>query len=194
MITLYIIMKLHQKHETFLDVWDQYLSSWALKPTSTLITQQNVLFADVLLIVGLAFIFIIIMLTAALWVFCRNRSQNPEAPAVKTRKTPAVETNEVYEEIREDEMNSVPVRISTVYSCASFCKPAAADGVYSLAMAALPLDTAEDDLTRPTYTQVNFLNRSSENQLRPSNDLVYSVPRVAVGSHVGGESLYSNTA
>ncbi|XP_054878092.1 uncharacterized protein LOC129352907 isoform X3 [Poeciliopsis prolifica] len=177
------------------------------------------------------------MLTAALWVFCRNRSQNPEAfqfpqveeegepgeqakvqfgssvsvqpscswsrtdgglwrftPAVKTRKTPAVETNEVYEEIREDEMNSVPVRISTVYSCASFCKPAAADGVYSLAMAALPLDTAEDDLTRPTYTQVNFLNRSSENQLRPSNDLVYSVPRVAVGSHVGGESLYSNTA
>ncbi|XP_032416654.1 polymeric immunoglobulin receptor-like isoform X5 [Xiphophorus hellerii] len=150
---------------------------------------------DVLMIVGLALAFIIIILTVALLVFCRNRSQkHGKDPAVKTKKTPAVETNRVYEEIRGDEMKSVPVEISTVYSYASYSKPAAADGVYSLATAALPLDKAEDDLTRPTYAQVSFSSRSSDYPLRPSDDVVYSVPRVAVGSHVAEESLYSNTA
>ncbi|XP_023190575.1 polymeric immunoglobulin receptor-like isoform X5 [Xiphophorus maculatus] len=150
---------------------------------------------DVLMIVGLALAFIIIILTVALLVFCRNRSQkHGKDPAVKTKKTPAVETNRVYEEVRGDEMKSVPVEISTVYSYASYSKPAAADGVYSLATAALPLDKAEDDLTRPTYAQVSFSSRSSDYPLRPSDDVVYSVPRVAVGSHVAEESLYSNTA
>ncbi|XP_014878241.1 uncharacterized protein LOC106940110 [Poecilia latipinna] len=151
--------------------------------------------ADVLLIVGLALAFIIIMLTLALLVFCRSRSQRHDKdPAEKRKKTPAVETNRDYDEIR-DEMKSVPVEICTVYSYASYSKPAAtaADGVWSLATAALPLDEAEDDLTRPTYAQVNFLNRSLDCPQRP-DDVVYSVPRVAVGSHVGEESLYSNTA
>ncbi|XP_023190564.1 uncharacterized protein LOC111608778 isoform X3 [Xiphophorus maculatus] len=151
--------------------------------------------SNVLMIVGLALAFIIIILTVALLVFCRNRSQkHGKDPAVKTKKTPAVETNRVYEEVRGDEMKSVPVEISTVYSYASYSKPAAADGVYSLATAALPLDKAEDDLTRPTYAQVSFSSRSSDYPLRPSDDVVYSVPRVAVGSHVAEESLYSNTA
>ncbi|XP_014827391.1 PREDICTED: uncharacterized protein LOC106906581 [Poecilia mexicana] len=151
---------------------------------------------DVLLIVGLALAFIIVMLTLALLVFCRNRSQKHDKdPAEKRKKTPAAETNRDYAEIRGDEMKSVPVEICTVYSYASYSKPAAtaADGVCSLATAALPLDEAEDDLTRPTYAQVNFLNRSSDCPQRP-DDVVYSVPRVAVGSHVGEESLYSNTA
>ncbi|XP_043979138.1 polymeric immunoglobulin receptor-like isoform X1 [Gambusia affinis] len=148
---------------------------------------------DVLLIVGLALVFIIIfiILTVALLVFCRNRSQrHAKDPAVKTKKT-AVETTRVYEEVRGDEMKSVPVEICTVYSYASYSKPAAADGVYSLVTAALPLDKAEDDLTGPTYAQVNFPYRRSD---KPSDDAVHSVRRVAVGSHVGEESLYSNTA
>ncbi|XP_032416627.1 uncharacterized protein LOC116718600 isoform X2 [Xiphophorus hellerii] len=173
-----------------------FTSSGSSAPTDhSALSDGNKSSPDVLMIVGLALAFIIIILTVALLVFCRNRSQkHGKDPAVKTKKTPAVETNRVYEEIRGDEMKSVPVEISTVYSYASYSKPAAADGVYSLATAALPLDKAEDDLTRPTYAQVSFSSRSSDYPLRPSDDVVYSVPRVAVGSHVAEESLYSNTA
>ncbi|XP_023190552.1 uncharacterized protein LOC111608778 isoform X1 [Xiphophorus maculatus] len=173
-----------------------FTSSGSSAPTDrSALSDGNKSSPDVLMIVGLALAFIIIILTVALLVFCRNRSQkHGKDPAVKTKKTPAVETNRVYEEVRGDEMKSVPVEISTVYSYASYSKPAAADGVYSLATAALPLDKAEDDLTRPTYAQVSFSSRSSDYPLRPSDDVVYSVPRVAVGSHVAEESLYSNTA
>ncbi|XP_027867536.1 uncharacterized protein LOC114141246 isoform X2 [Xiphophorus couchianus] len=174
-----------------------FTSSGSSAPTDRpALSDGNKSSPDVLIIVGLALAFIIIIiLTVALLVFCRNRSQkHGKDPAVKTKKTPAVETNRVYEEVRGDEMKSVPVEISTVYSYASYSKPAAADGVYSLATAALPLDKAEDDLTRPTYAQVSFSSRSSDYPLRPSDDVVYSVPRVAVGSHVAEESLYSNTA
>ncbi|XP_027867538.1 uncharacterized protein LOC114141246 isoform X4 [Xiphophorus couchianus] len=180
----------------YLKVTDVKLTTTTATTTRSFSSSSANFTSNVLIIVGLALAFIIIIiLTVALLVFCRNRSQkHGKDPAVKTKKTPAVETNRVYEEVRGDEMKSVPVEISTVYSYASYSKPAAADGVYSLATAALPLDKAEDDLTRPTYAQVSFSSRSSDYPLRPSDDVVYSVPRVAVGSHVAEESLYSNTA
>ncbi|MEQ2245392.1 hypothetical protein ILYODFUR_027391 [Ilyodon furcidens] len=135
--------------------------------------------SEVLLYVGLSLAFII-LLTAGLLVFHRNRSEkHDEDPLRKTKKIPTTEA-----EVSEDEKKSRPVEISTEYSLISYCKLGVeADGIYSLVTAGPPQNTAEDDVKELTYAQVSFCNSSSDSPLRSSvfMDLVYSEPRVADG-------------
>ncbi|KAM4571165.1 uncharacterized protein V3H82_010855 isoform 3-T3 [Fundulus diaphanus] len=149
--------------------------------------------SDVLLLVGLTLAFILIVLAVALLVFCRKRSERQRKdPFVKSENTPATTT-----EVRNNENTSAAVQISTIYSYASYCTTAGAEGndIYSLVTAVPPQNNAEDDLSKPTYAQLSFPNRSSDSPPGPSGrtDVVYSLPVVAGGGRAGEESLYSNT-
>ncbi|KAL7397838.1 hypothetical protein ABVT39_000414 [Epinephelus coioides] len=144
-----------------------------------------------LLFVGLTLLIMLIILSAALMMFCRKRASKPKEAPVETEYADVTETNRVCEEIREEDRQSrsPPVEMSTVYS---YVKP---NGVetsdeYSLVTAATPQRNTEDDSSKLTYSEVDFSEGVSLHSA-PRHDtdkVVYSVPRVDVSS----DSSHSN--
>ncbi|XP_049436369.1 uncharacterized protein LOC125891278 isoform X2 [Epinephelus fuscoguttatus] len=137
-----------------------------------------------LLFVGLTLLIMLIILSAALMMFCRKRASKPKAP-VETEYADVTETNRVCEEIREEDRKSrsPPVEMSTVYS---YVKP---NGVetsdeYSLITAATPQRNTEDDSSKLIYSEVDFSEGASLHSAPRHNtdEVVYSVPRVDVSS------------
>ncbi|XP_049436377.1 uncharacterized protein LOC125891286 isoform X2 [Epinephelus fuscoguttatus] len=138
-----------------------------------------------LLFVGLTLLIMLIILSAALMMFCRKRASKPKAAPVETECADVTETNRVCEEIREEDRKSrsPPVEMSTVYS---YVKP---NGVetsdeYSLVTAATPQRNTEDDSSKLIYSEVDFSEGASLHSA-PCGDtdkVVYSVPRVDVSS------------
>ncbi|XP_036959091.1 uncharacterized protein LOC119022395 isoform X4 [Acanthopagrus latus] len=158
--------------------------------------------AGVQLYVCLALLFMVVMLSVAVVIFCRGRASKPKGKPVETEYADVTEASQAYEEIREDrERRSSPVEISTVYTCAKYVKPNAEDTKdnSSLVNGATCENKTEADSNKLTYSEVDFSNRTaaslSSAPCGDADNVVYSVPRGARsdGSHGGDASppLYS---
>ncbi|XP_030278168.1 hepatitis A virus cellular receptor 1 homolog isoform X1 [Sparus aurata] len=159
-------------------------------------------YSDMLLYVGLALVFMVVMLSVAVVIFCRRRASKPKGQPVETEYADVTEASRVYEEIREDgERSSPPVEISAVYTCAKYVKPNAEDTKDKsiLVNGATCEKKTEVESTKLTYSEVDFSNRTAASlSSAPRGDadnVVYSGPRGAPsdGSHGGDASppLYS---
>ncbi|KAM8755179.1 uncharacterized protein AB9X84_011729 isoform 2-T2 [Acanthopagrus schlegelii] len=158
--------------------------------------------AGVQLYVCLALLFMVVMLSVAVVIFCRGRASKPKGQPVETEYADVTQASQAYEEIREDrERSSSPVEISTVYTCAKYVKPNAEDTKdnSSLVNGDTCENTTEVDSNKLTYSEVDFSNRTaaslSSAPCGDADNVVYSVPRGARsdGSHGGDASppLYS---
>ncbi|XP_051280294.1 uncharacterized protein LOC127376922 isoform X15 [Dicentrarchus labrax] len=166
--------------------------------------QQRAAGPGLLLYVSLTLVVMIIVLSAAVLIFCRKRASKPKEPPVETEYANVTEANRVYEEIREEDRQSrsPPAEISTVYTYAKYSKPNAVETTdeYSLITAAGPQNKTEDDLSKLTYSEVDFSNGAAASlHSAPRGDadnVVYSVPRVAASSHAEDTSppLYSTVS
>ncbi|XP_051280279.1 uncharacterized protein LOC127376922 isoform X3 [Dicentrarchus labrax] len=112
----------------------------ASTPTTT---QTSAAGPGLLLYVSLTLVVMIVVLSAAVLIFCRKRTSKPKEPPVETEYANVTEqTNRVYEEIREEDKQSrsPPAEISTVYTYAKYSKPNAVETTdeYSLITAAGP--------------------------------------------------------
>ncbi|XP_051280317.1 uncharacterized protein LOC127376922 isoform X36 [Dicentrarchus labrax] len=174
----------------------------ASTPTTT---QTSAAGPGLLLYVSLTLVVMIIVLSAAVLIFCRKRASKPKEPPVETEYANGTEqTNRVYEEIREEDKQSrsPPAEISTVYTYAKYSKPNAVETTdeYSLITAAGPQNQTEDDPSKLTYSEVDFSNGAAASlHSAPRGDadnVVYSVPRVAASSHAEDASppLYSTVS
>ncbi|XP_068566601.1 polymeric immunoglobulin receptor-like isoform X2 [Cebidichthys violaceus] len=142
-------------------------SSSASSASPETIKQSKMTTRDVLLYVGLALVFLVVLSLSVL-LFCRRRTSKPRERPVETQYADVTEANRVYEDIREDRQSrSPPVEMSST--------------VYSLVTAVNLQNTAEDDLSGLTYSEVTFSNRAaglSNSGVRGDDDVIYSVPRV----------------
>ncbi|XP_051280284.1 uncharacterized protein LOC127376922 isoform X8 [Dicentrarchus labrax] len=173
--------------------------------------QQRAAGPGLQLYVRLTLVVMIIVLSASVLIFCRKRASKPKEPPVETEYANVTETpvlflqaNRVYEEIGEEDRQSrsPPAEISTVYTYAKYSKPNAVETTdeYSLITAAGPQNKTEDDLSKLTYSEVDFSNGAAASlHSAPRGDadnVVYSVPRVAASSHAEDTSppLYSTVS
>ncbi|XP_049438138.1 uncharacterized protein LOC125892266 [Epinephelus fuscoguttatus] len=133
---------------------------------------------DVLLYVGLTLLVMVIISLSVLIIYRKRTSKAKDTP-VET------ETNQVYENFREDRRSrSPPVDSSSIHTYAVYSKPkrAGTNDDFSTVAAARSQNTADDDSSRLTYSELNFSNQavgSSSSALRgDSSTVIYSVPRV----------------
>ncbi|XP_034392481.1 uncharacterized protein LOC117733172 isoform X2 [Cyclopterus lumpus] len=144
-----------------------------------------------LMYVGLCLSVMIVVLIAAVLIFCRKRASIPKEPPVETECANDTEANRVYEEIREEDRRSPsrPAKVFTVYASVKYTKPNRDDNTdeYSLATAAASQKTVEDASNKLIYSDVDFADGpvASLNSA-PCGDavnVVYSVPQVEQRSY-----------
>ncbi|XP_038577713.1 endochitinase 2-like isoform X2 [Micropterus salmoides] len=136
------------------------------------------------LYVGLILVAMIILLSAAVLIFCRKRTKEPP---VESEYANVTKPNPMYEEIRDEDRQSrsSPVEISTVYTYAKYTKPngvETTDDDYSFVTAASSQKTTEDNSNELNYSQVDF-SKAAAASLNSSpcgkaDNVLYSVPRV----------------
>ncbi|KAL7398269.1 hypothetical protein ABVT39_007061 [Epinephelus coioides] len=147
---------------TFTPITTQNLSSSSEGSTTHWDTGTT---RDVLLYVGLTLLVMVIISLSVLIIYRKRTSKAKDTP-VET------ETNRVYENFREDRQSrSPPVDSSSIHTYAMYSKPkrAGTSDNFSTVVAARSQNTAEDDLSRLTYSELNFSNQavgSSSSALR----------------------------
>ncbi|KAJ4934048.1 hypothetical protein JOQ06_006855 [Pogonophryne albipinna] len=144
---------------------------------------------SVVLYVGLILLVMFIVLSVALLIFCRKRAR--KEPPMETEYVSDIETNQLYEEIREEDRgSSSPVETSTIYS---YVKPNQPNGVestdeYSLVTAATSQKEAKDDPGNLHYSEVDFSKRGAaplhSAPCGYTDNVLSSDPRVAQSSDV----------
>ncbi|KAJ4934205.1 hypothetical protein JOQ06_007007 [Pogonophryne albipinna] len=159
----------------------------------------------VVMYVGLILLTMFIVLSVALLIFCRKRAR--KEPPVETEYVSDTETNQLYEEIREEDRgsSSPPAETSTIYS---YAKPNQPNGVestdeYSLVNAATSQKETKDDPGNLNYSEVDSSNSGTASlHSAPcgyTDNALYSVPRVEQSSDVNhaedaSPSLYSTVS
>ncbi|XP_045912808.1 uncharacterized protein LOC123975391 isoform X2 [Micropterus dolomieu] len=138
----------------------------------------------VLLYVGLILVVMIILLSAAVLIFCRKRTKEPP---VESEYANVTKPNPMYEEIRDEDRQSrsSPVEISRVKTYAKYTKPngvETTDDDYSFVTAASSQKTTEDNSNELNYSQVDFSNAAAaslnSSPCGKADNVLYSVPRV----------------
>lgn len=117
------------------------------------------------LYVGLSLVVILILFSVALLVMCWNKRTNkPKEPPMNTVYA-LPETNRLYEEISDYTVQSTPrpVKVSTVYTSASFNKSAGdrTSEIYSLATEPSEQNQVESPTSVVHYSDVDFSNSSA---------------------------------
>ncbi|KAM6929965.1 uncharacterized protein PEZ65_009063 [Lycodopsis pacificus] len=138
-----------------------------------------------LLYVGLTLAVIIVVLLAAVVIFCRKRASKPKEPPVETEYANDTESNRVYEEIREEDRRSTapPVEVSTLYAYVQYTKPndVETSDEYSVATAATSQKTIEDTSSKLIYSDVDFADGPAASlhsaPCGNADDVIYSVPQ-----------------
>ncbi|KAJ4934695.1 hypothetical protein JOQ06_007480 [Pogonophryne albipinna] len=137
----------------------------------------------VVMYVGLILLAMFIVLSVALLIFCRKRAR--KEPPMETEYVSDTETNQLYEEIREEDRgsSSPPAETSTIYS---YAKPNQPNGVestdeYSLVNAATSQKETKDDPGNLNYSEVDSSNSGTASlHSAPcgyTDNALYSVPR-----------------
>ncbi|XP_075953222.1 uncharacterized protein LOC142955809 isoform X2 [Anarhichas minor] len=140
----------------------------------------------VLMYVGLSLAVMIVVLLAAVVIFCRKRASKPKEPPVETEYANVTEANRVYEDIREEDRRSTspPVEVSTLYTYVKYTKPHAVEtsDEYSLATAATSQKPIEDASSKLIYSDVDFADGPAASlhsaPCGNADNVIYSVPRV----------------
>ncbi|KAM3618875.1 uncharacterized protein V6R79_026142 [Siganus canaliculatus] len=138
------------------------------------------------LYLGLTMVVMVIVLSGAVWIFCRKRTTKPKEPPHPGERDSAPVAPPLYEDVR-DTHSSAAAQISTVYVCAKYTKAdsSGTTGDYSYVTAAgLHTDT-EDDSSKLTYSEVVFPDRAAAPNSAAcgaADEVLYSVPRVAASS------------
>ncbi|XP_047438354.1 uncharacterized protein DDB_G0271670-like isoform X2 [Mugil cephalus] len=158
---------------------------------------------DLILYVALTLVFMIIILSVALMIFCKwRRTRKPKGSPIESVHTDITRTDQLYEEIREDKQSSSPPEgISTVYTCAKYVKPNGAESSDDYSLNQSPQERVsrtvdEDDSSKLDYSEVDFSNVAvkSHNSALVDN-VIYSAPKTETNStnHAMGASppLYS---
>ncbi|XP_047438429.1 uncharacterized protein LOC125006423 isoform X5 [Mugil cephalus] len=158
---------------------------------------------DLILYVALTLVFMIIILSVALMIFCKwRRTTKPKGSPIESVHTDVTRTDQLYEEIREDKRSSSPPEgISTVYTCAKYVKPNGAESSDDYSLIQSPQERVsrtvdEDDSSKLNYSEVDFSNVAvkSHNSALVDN-VIYSAPQTETNStnHAMGASppLYS---
>ncbi|XP_047438329.1 uncharacterized serine-rich protein C215.13-like isoform X2 [Mugil cephalus] len=154
--------------------------------------------SDLILYVALTLVFMIIILSVALMIFCKwRRTTKPKGSPIESVYTDVTRTDRLYEEIREDKRSSSPPEgISTVYTCAKYVKPNGAESSDDYSLNQSPQERDEDDSSKLNYSEVDFSNVAvkSHNSALVDN-VIYSAPQTETNStnHAMGASppLYS---
>ncbi|XP_047438409.1 uncharacterized protein LOC125006423 isoform X3 [Mugil cephalus] len=159
--------------------------------------------SDLILYVALTLVFMIIILSVALMIFCKwRRTTKPKGSPIESVHTDVTRTDQLYEEIREDKRSSSPPEgISTVYTCAKYVKPNGAESSDDYSLIQSPQERVsrtvdEDDSSKLNYSEVDFSNVAvkSHNSALVDN-VIYSAPQTETNStnHAMGASppLYS---
>ncbi|CAI5648635.1 unnamed protein product [Oreochromis niloticus] len=154
--------------------------------------------SDVLIYVGLILVVMIVVLSAALLIFCmRRKTTKPRGPPVETEYADT-QANRLYEDIRKCDMpsRSPPVEVSSVYATA---KDPHSDGVENIDLYSLATSphTNADNLC---YAEVEFshIPATSSAPCGEATDVVYSVPQVdrstAIHTKDASPPLYSTVS
>ncbi|XP_075953219.1 uncharacterized protein LOC142955773 isoform X2 [Anarhichas minor] len=148
--------------------------------------QTSAAATGVLMYVGLSLAVMIVVLLAAVVIFCRKRASKPKEPPVETEYANDTEANCVYEDIREEDRRSTspPVEVSTLYTYVKYTKPHAVEtsDEYSLVTAATSQKPIEDALSKLIYSDVDFADGPAASlhsaPCGNADNVIYSVPRV----------------
>ncbi|XP_039460014.1 hyphally regulated cell wall protein 3-like isoform X5 [Oreochromis aureus] len=154
--------------------------------------------SDVLIYVGLILVVMIVVLSAALLIFCmRRKTTKPRGPPVETEYADT-QADRLYEEIRECDMpsRSPPVEVSSVYATA---KDPRSDGVENIDLYSLAT-SPHNNADNLCYAEVEFshIPATSSAPCGEATDVVYSVPQVdlSTASHTKDASppVYSTVS
>ncbi|KAK2850773.1 hypothetical protein Q5P01_007049 [Channa striata] len=153
---------------------------------------------DAALYIGLAVVLTVLLLSVLLLMVVRKRSSKPKGDSTEHPHNQAEssereyasipEPNQVYEEIRGENIQSraPPAEISAVYPHVKYGKPNGAEDndAHSCGSAATSQHKDEDEMSKLTYCEVDFSNRTTSSNGVPRggvNEVIYSVPRLAAG-------------
>ncbi|XP_019204916.1 mucin-5AC isoform X2 [Oreochromis niloticus] len=154
--------------------------------------------SDVLIYVGLILVVMIVVLSAALLIFCmRRKTTKPRGPPVETEYADT-QADRLYEEIRECDIpsRSPPVEVSSVYATANDPRSDGVENIDLYSLATSPHNNA-DNLC---YAEVEFshIPATSSAPCGEATDVVYSVPQVdlSTASHTKDASppVYSTVS
>ncbi|XP_067334344.1 serine-rich adhesin for platelets-like isoform X2 [Channa argus] len=126
------------------------------------------------LVISLILVFMIIILSVAVLIFCRKRSSKFKGSPVETVYDNVRESSRVYEEVRD------PVEASTVYTLIHQDEVRTTD-IYSLATDTCAQDT-EDNSGNLVYSEVDVPKREASSPCADTDKVVYSEPRVEASS------------
>ncbi|KAF3707092.1 hypothetical protein EXN66_Car000265 [Channa argus] len=126
------------------------------------------------LVISLILVFMIIILSVAVLIFCRKRSSKFKGSPVETVYDNVRESSRVYEEVRD------PVEASTVYTLIHQDEVRTTD-IYSLATATCAQYT-EDNSGNLVYSEVDVPKREASSPCADTDKVVYSEPRVEASS------------
>ncbi|XP_047438377.1 uncharacterized protein LOC125006418 [Mugil cephalus] len=131
--------------------------------------------SGLILYVALTLVFMIIILSVALMIFCKwRRTTKPKAcfpvSPIESVYTDVAWTDRLYEEIREDKRSSSPPEgISTVYTCAKYVKPNGAESSDDYSLNQSPQERDDGALSKLDYCEEDVSNTGT--------DSLYSAPR-----------------
>ncbi|KAL3974998.1 hypothetical protein ACER0C_023624 [Sarotherodon galilaeus] len=140
--------------------------------------------SDVLIYVGLILVVMIVLLSAALLIFCmRRKTTKPRGPPVETEYADT-QDNRLYEDIRKCDMpsSSPPVEVSSVYATA---KDPRSDGVENIDLYSLAT-SPHNNADNLCYAEVEFshIPATSSAPCGEATDVVYSVPQVDLSTAI----------
>ncbi|XP_019204919.1 polycystic kidney disease protein 1-like 3 isoform X8 [Oreochromis niloticus] len=173
-------------------------TSGSSTPSSASTETKDARSADVLIYVGLILVVMIVVLSAALLIFCmRRKTTKPRGPPVETEYADT-QADRLYEEIRECDIpsRSPPVEVSSVYATANDPRSDGVENIDLYSLATSPHNNA-DNLC---YAEVEFshIPATSSAPCGEATDVVYSVPQVdlSTASHTKDASppVYSTVS
>ncbi|XP_060923395.1 uncharacterized protein LOC132997080 [Limanda limanda] len=135
---------------------------------------------NLILTVGLTLVVMVILLSGAALMFCRNRTNRPREPPVETDPASVPEPDPENNDIGDEGRPPAAVEISPDYSYVKYSttQPVTAGDDDNFVTAATSQHNADDSSASLTYAQVNISNRAtgSANSAPPGEeDVVYSV-------------------
>ncbi|XP_019204944.1 uncharacterized protein LOC106097305 isoform X2 [Oreochromis niloticus] len=136
--------------------------------------------AGMLPYVGLFLAIMIILFSAALLIFCKNkRASKHKGPPLENENGDITQVNQLYEEVREMD-NLPPMGMSSVYTYPKYSQSHGFENIDFHSLSTPPQNKAEENSSTLHYSEVDFSHIPATNNAPPHNatDVVYSTPVV----------------
>ncbi|CAI5648629.1 unnamed protein product [Oreochromis niloticus] len=152
--------------------------------------------AGMLPYVGLFLAIMIILFSAALLIFCKNKRASKHKGPLENENGDITQVNQLYEEIREMDTLS-PLGVSSAYTYPKYSQSHGFENIDLHSLSTPPQNKAEDNSSTLHYSEVDFSHIPATNSApsRNATDVVYSTPVVhtSLSNHTKDSSspLYS---